>query len=138
MTNLKRTGTLLGPVFVLVVTVGCSVQTLRAEDCPQGSSREQLECLSQAIDGEQKTLDALYNAALAALPDEHPSDVRKAQSQLVKAEAAWNAYVRENCAYIGGAEGGSDSWVTDFMARCQLDETRRRIEFFRHPPSAGN
>ena len=106
--------------------------------CAQAGDRAQVECLSTAIDAAQTDLDGLYQAALAKLPDNDPSDIRKGKAQLVKAQDAWAAYMRENCAYIGAAEGGSNLWVTNFAARCQLDEIRQRIAFFRLPPSAGN
>jgi uncharacterized protein YecT (DUF1311 family) len=104
------------------------------DDCAQASDRAQVECLSAAIDAARKNLDGLYEAALAKLPENDPSDTRKGKAQLIKAQNAWAEYIRENCAYIGAAEGGSNLWVTNFAARCQLGEIRQRIAFFKHMP----
>jgi uncharacterized protein YecT (DUF1311 family) len=123
---------------VAVILLAWSPLAHAADDCAQASGREQVQCLSDKIDAADTVLDTLYSAVLAKLPDNDPSDTRKSKAQLVKAEDAWRNYVDQNCAYIGAAEGGSNLWVTNFMARCQLDEIRKRIDFFRFPTTAGN
>lgn len=95
------------------------------------------QCLGKELIRLQGKLQKLYNDALAKMPAESPFDVRKARGQLVKAETAWQTYVNENCAYVGGLQGGNNGWVTAFESQCLIRETQARIEFFMHLPTGG-
>jgi hypothetical protein len=68
---------------------------------------------------------------MAKMPESDPSDRRKNRDQLIRAQTAWQAYVEEDCAYVGGAEGGSNLWVTNFANRCELRDIRERSRFLR-------
>jgi uncharacterized protein YecT (DUF1311 family) len=107
-----------------------------AEDCAQAGDREQVECLSQKIDAARHDLQEIYNAALAKMPDSDPQDRRRNKVQLTQAQTAWQSYVDANCAFVGGVEGGSNQWITNFASRCQLDATRERISFLRKEAAA--
>lgn len=109
-----------------------------ADVCAQATDADQLACLSSALDTARADLDLAYRAALAAMPASDPGDRRKSRPQLAAAETAWRAYVDANCAYIGGTEGGSNAFVSNFAARCELDETAKRTAFLRRPATAAN
>ena len=102
-----------------------------ADICAQTSSREQLECLAGETTRLQGVLDGLYSAILAKLPDHDPADKRRDRAQLVRAEDAWKVYVDQNCTFAGAAEGGSNSWVSNFISRCEIDELGKRIAFLK-------
>ena len=112
-----------------------SAHAQRASACQGGSHPDQMDCVAVSIDYANLVLDRLYQAALAKLPATGPNDIRKQRSQLVKAEDAWRAYANGQCAFVGGQEGGSNSWVSQFASQCLLDETDKRIAFFQHPSS---
>jgi uncharacterized protein YecT (DUF1311 family) len=102
---------------------------LAQDVCSQSADREQIECLSQKVDTARARLSTVYAAALAKMPVNDTDDVRKSRSQLNSAQTAWKAFVDANCAYVGGAEGGSNQWVTNFASRCQLQAIDDRIAF---------
>ncbi len=95
-------------------------------------SREgnELECLDLKIQSAEGELNQRFKDALAKLPDSHPEDNRKMKLQLEKAQAAWLNFRNEHCAHVGGIEGGSNKWVTQFAGECELKETLIRIKFF--------
>ena len=106
--------------------------------CDVADARQLATCLVFYIDTARSEIYTRYRAALATMPDADPTDRRKSKAQLIAAEAAWRTYVDAHCAYVGGAEGGSNQWVTIFAEQCELDETTKRIEFLRHPSWAEN
>jgi uncharacterized protein YecT (DUF1311 family) len=129
-------------LMMAVVVAGCVVALSHAARAQGGKPPECSgtpaaigACLDEQIKAEKATLDQLYSAALARAPVQDPTDARRSRAQLGKAEAAWADYVEANCAYVGGIEGGSNSWISVFAATCVRDAYLRRIEFFRHPPS---
>jgi hypothetical protein len=65
---------------------------------------------------------------LAWSPLGHAADVCAQPSDRAQAECLADKMV-------GAAEGGSNLWVTNFMARCAPDEIRKRIALSRHAPS---
>jgi uncharacterized protein YecT (DUF1311 family) len=117
--------TLLFACFLFLPLLQASAQ----DDCAQSGDREQIECLSQKIDAARAQLETVYTAALARMPANDPDDRRKSRVQLTSAQTAWQAFVEANCAYVGGAEGGSNQWVTNFASRCELQAIRERIVF---------
>ena len=126
----KRCRTLLLPVLAAFI-VACPADIKAQDDCAQGSDREQVVCLAQKIDIADQELEMVYRAVLAKMPENDPSDRRKNKDQLVKSQTAWKAFIQANCAYIGGDEGGSNLWVTNFASRCELRATRERTAFLR-------
>jgi len=74
---------------------------------------------------------------MAKMPENDPSDRRKNKDQLVKSQTAWKAFAQTNCACIGGDQGGSNLWVTNFASRCELQATRERTAFPRQKAAAG-
>ena len=108
---------------------------LAADESPCGGSHlEQMQCLEAEIEALNATLDNLYQATLAKLPDSDRTDSRKGKAQLVRAQEAWRKYRDEHCAFIGGIQGGSNLWVSHFAANCEISETRNRITFFENVP----
>ena len=92
---------------------------------------EQVECISKNIQELDKELNGTYQAALAAMPESDTTDSRKAREQLKKSQRAWLKYSSENCALIGGIEGGSNQWVTHFASLCYADAVVERIKFLK-------
>ena len=44
---------------------------------------------------------------------------------------AWRDYKKAQCAFYGATEGGSDSWKNAFAGMCEVDETLKRIAYFK-------
>jgi uncharacterized protein YecT (DUF1311 family) len=121
-------------IFTLQITAIAWFPRASAQDvCAQPSDREQADCLAHSIDAARQELQTAYQAALTRMLDDDPTDRRKDRQQLVQAQNAWQAYVLANCAYVGGAEGGSNLWVTNFASRCELQAVQERTEFLRNP-----
>ena len=108
----------------------------KSASCDGLDHPQEIACIAKDISEKKARLDSLYHAALSKLSDHDPNDNRRSRSQLEKSETAWSQYVEENCAYVGGQEGGSNSWVTYFSELCLVDEYDARITFFRDPPSS--
>jgi uncharacterized protein YecT (DUF1311 family) len=122
-------------IVLLAVVAWLPAAAHAADECDQTPAVAMADCLDQAISAEKAVLDQLYSAALAKASDNDTQDIRKSKVQLVKAQTAWGAYVQENCAYVGGIEGGANLWVSIFAQQCVRSEYAARIAFFRHPPS---
>ena len=104
----------------------------RPETACEGADHiSQVRCLGLQIDRLNTELDSAYRQALNARPEKDGSDSRKDRDQLQKSQLVWLKYKDENCALIGGLEGGSNLWVTDFTAQCEKDEIQKRIEFLK-------
>ncbi|NWB28424.1 lysozyme inhibitor LprI family protein [Pseudomonas gingeri] len=118
-----------------LVGVGCCLSAAADENaCSSSSSLGVAQCSAEKLKQLEEQLDSSYTAALEKLPDTSRWDVRKTKGQLIKAQAAWKSYRDENCSYMGGLQGGDNIMVTQFSDDCALDETRKRIEFFRDLP----
>lgn len=105
---------------------------LAQENCDRYvSNMEQVECISKNIKELDKELNSTYQAALAAMPESDTTDSRKGRDQLKKSQRAWLKYSFENCALIGGIEGGSNLWVTHFSGLCYADAVAERIKFLK-------
>ena len=127
----------LGSIAVAATIVGIHGTAYAADECDVSPDIAVAQCLNKRIKSLNITVDQLYNSALANMPVTDELDTRKSKAQLVKAQDAWKTYVQENCAYVGGLEGGGNLWATIFSEQCLRDEYRRRIDFFAHPPSNG-
>lgn len=92
------------------------------------------KCVGVKISASSAELEKYYQTALTNLPDTDNDDDRKTKAQLIKAQAAWKVFVDEQCKYVGGLQGGSSLYVSTFDDECILDETGKRIEFFKHLP----
>lgn len=101
------------------------------------SSLGDAQCAAQKLTNLDAELESVYQAALEKLPDVSHRDIRKAKDQLRKAQSAWYIYRDENCDYVGGLQGGNNMSVTEFSTECALEETEKRIDFFRHLPLGG-
>lgn len=102
-------------------------------NCTEPSDQQQLfECRAKLQAEKSKVLDVLFAAALKRLPESGELDSRKARQQLVLAQKAWRDYVDKNCDFIGGQQGGSNPWVSYFAAECVIEETQKRIDFFKN------
>jgi len=119
----------------LAVIAWLPVAAHAADECDQTPAIAMADCLAHAISAEKAELDQLYSVALAKMPDNDPQDLRKSKAQLAAAQTTWGAYVQENCAYVGGLEGGANLWVSIFAQQCLRSEYAARIAFFQHPPS---
>jgi uncharacterized protein YecT (DUF1311 family) len=104
------------------------------DPCTLNYHLAQVQCLMKKIEAAEVELDNFFNAVLTQLPDTDPYDTRKGKAQLRKAQDAWRIYRNEHCAFIGGIQGGSNLWVTHFSGDCELEETNKRIEFFKSVP----
>lgn len=105
--------------------------TLAASDCGGRAHLEEVQCLArylQWLDGE---LNRAYQIALAKTPVKGVTDDRKSREQLRRSQRAWLKYKDENCALIGGLEGGSSLWVTHYAGLCEEREVKDRIKFLR-------
>jgi uncharacterized protein YecT (DUF1311 family) len=103
----------------------------------QSGSVETGQCAEERFQAIEKQLGLSYQDALEKLPETDSSDDRKTKDQLKKAQNAWKIYRSENCNYIGGIEGGSSLWISIFSTECAIEETKKRIEFFKNLPMAG-
>jgi uncharacterized protein YecT (DUF1311 family) len=88
-----------------------------------------VRCIQRTIDLLNEKVDSAYRKALYARPERDDFDLRKNRDQLRKSQVAWLAYKDENCTLVGGLEGGSNLWVTQFSAECEIDEIEKRIDF---------
>jgi uncharacterized protein YecT (DUF1311 family) len=100
-------------------------------DCDGGSTAEQVRCIGTQLKALDQELNRVYKLALTALPAKDDQDSRKEQEQLRKSQRAWLRYKDDNCALVGGLEGGSNLSVTHFAALCEKEEVERRIEFLK-------
>jgi uncharacterized protein YecT (DUF1311 family) len=91
------------------------------------------KCLGAKLSAADEEVERAFQVALAELPESDSEDTRKGRAQLRKAQEAWRAFANENCAYVGGLEGGSSLWVTTSAMECQLKEDKKRIAFFHNP-----
>jgi uncharacterized protein YecT (DUF1311 family) len=55
---------------------------------------------------------------------------------LIQSQAAWQTYVDESCAYIGGV-AGRNLWIAIITVQCLMRETRSRIDALGHLPTGG-
>ena len=123
---------------IFSMLIGWTTLAYAGDDpCDREGHLAAVQCFSKELVAAEAVLDGLYKNELGKLPDSDPSDIRKGKAQLVKAQAAWKLYVEEHCNLVGGLQGGSNLWVTDFAARCTLDEINQRIKFFRNFPDGG-
>ena len=111
-------------------------QELTVDPCAQ-SHLAYAKCVGKSLEAANAEVDRAYQSALAELPESDPNDTRKGRNQLRRAQEAWRNYVTEQCAFVGGVQGGSNLWVTTFAGECELKETAKRLEFFRNPPRGG-
>ncbi|NWD66707.1 DUF1311 domain-containing protein [Pseudomonas gingeri] len=126
-------------LFFLIVGLGGCMSAM-ADDGPcstQSSSLETAQCSAEKLKYLEQKLDFSYEAALKTLPDTSRWDIRKTKGQLIKAQSAWRIYMEENCSYVGGLQGGNNMMVTEFSNECSLQETEKRIDFFRDLPKGG-
>ena len=95
------------------------------------------KCRDKLMIEKSKALNDLYAAALESEPEPSGQDNRKGKPQLILSQKAWQTYVDANCNYVGGKQGGSNQWVSYFAQECMLEETQKRIDFFKNPPHGG-
>lgn len=102
-----------------------------ATDCDKAfpDHMPDVQCITEANKKLDDQLNQSYQAALKTLPVQDQWDTRKNQEQLRKSQRAWLKYRDENCTLIGGLQGGSNLWVTQFAATCESAETKLRIKF---------
>jgi uncharacterized protein YecT (DUF1311 family) len=99
--------------------------------CEGKSNFEQVQCISKRLQDLDRELNRVYKLALEAMPEKSNSDHRKEQEQLRKSQRAWLKYKDDNCALVGGLEGGSNLWVTHFAGLCEEKEVSSRIVFLK-------
>lgn len=122
-------------LLVLLLPVASMAQETTADPCTLEYHLAQVQCLGKKIEMAELELAKIFDATLAQLPDVDPNDdARKSKTQLRKAQDAWCSYRNQHCAFIGGIQGGSSLWITHFAGDCALEETNKRIEFFKHVP----
>ncbi|MHB1701064.1 MAG: lysozyme inhibitor LprI family protein [Acidobacteriaceae bacterium] len=126
-------------LFIFIFTSGTSNSFANETVCANAPTQvAYLGCLSSHLKNEQKNLRAYYENALKQMPkDSSFNDRRKTQSQLKKSQNAWMTYINENCAYIGGLQGGSSLMIDIFEEECLVNSTKSRINFFQHLPTGG-
>lgn len=125
-------------LFVLFGLGGCMNAIADDDPCStQNNSLEAAQCQIERLKHLETELNARYQEALEKLPDTNVWDARQTKDQLKKAQSAWRVYRDENCSYVGGLQGGSGRWVTIFAVDCDLEETEKRIDFFKHLPAGG-
>lgn len=131
------TGLLVGFLLVLV-PAAAAAQGVQENPCANTPDHRAFsECEGNLYAAAQEKLKKTFEAALSRVPEADPSDSRKGRAQLHKAQEAWQHYISEHCAFVGGLEGGSNSWVTTFATECELQEMRNRIQFLTHLPQGG-
>lgn len=88
-----------------------------------------LHCKGRDLEALGKRLNRVFQRALKTLPEKDGQDSRKEQEQLRKSQRAWLQYKSENCALVGGLEGGGNQWVSYFGALCEEKMLVERIKF---------
>jgi uncharacterized protein YecT (DUF1311 family) len=131
--EMKVKHTLRAALMTSALLISCSAMADSAiENCDSDDNNfDQMACLSRNLDKLDKELNATYQAALAAMPKTSDDDNRKEQQQLRKSQRAWLKYKDENCALVGGLEGGNNRWVGKFSAMCEVDAVTDRIKFLK-------
>ncbi len=125
-------------VFIFIVLGGCANAIADDNPCTVGKgSLGTAQCKAEKLKSLEKELDADYQEALGKLPDSSEWDIRQTKAQLEKSQRSWLVYRNENCSYVGGLQGGSNIWVTIFADDCAIEETERRIVFFKNLPTGG-
>ena len=102
-----------------------------ADECAKAfpDHMSEVQCITQESKRLDEELNTAYQAALAARPEINEWDNRKNKEQLRKSQRAWLKFKEENCTLIGGLEGGSNLWVTQFIAQCENEEIVNRVKF---------
>lgn len=121
----------LRPFLFVFFTAAVAPCALANDECDRAfpDHISEVQCITQAnkkLDGQ---LNQAYQAALGARPKQDQWDMRKNQEQLRKSQRAWLKFREENCALVGGLEGGSNLSVTQFISSCESEETKSRIKF---------
>ena len=116
--------------LLLTVLLSSSIAIADENTCMSKAQShvEQDQCQAAQLDRLDNALNAIYPAALSALPNDDV-DSRKNQEQLRKSQRAWLAYVQENCTLEGALEGGSGAWVSTFSVACKIEAFRKRIAY---------
>jgi uncharacterized protein YecT (DUF1311 family) len=123
---------------LLLAALVCPFESQADEDdCKSGAAIGLLRCFDPKLAELRKQLDQSYNRVLDKMPNASSFDDRKTAEQLRKSQSAWEAYAKENCAFIGGLRGGSNAWVSVFATQCLIREIQSRIDFLEHLPSGG-
>jgi len=105
-------------------------EDIDCEDPPTAFDRKM--CNGIEIQRLDKELNSVLEKALAATPkDGTTNDKRKERQQLIESQDAWNKFREENCAFIGGLEGGNNQWVTIFSQMCEKEMLEDRIKFLK-------
>ncbi len=105
--------------------------TMKDHGCGGEGLHEDSRCLSRYLDWLDSQLNAVYRRALAKLPERDEMDVRKEREQLRKSQRAWLKFKDDNCALVGGLEGGSNLNVTFSGMICMENELKQRIQFLK-------
>ena len=116
--------------FLILIMPGYS---FAASECDSKfpDHMSEVQCINQESKKLDDELNSAYKAALAARPEKDQWDSRKNSEQLRKSQRAWLKFKEENCTLIGGLEGGSNLWVSEFDSQCVKDETVARTRFLR-------
>ncbi|MYM93996.1 lysozyme inhibitor LprI family protein [Duganella vulcania] len=104
-----------------------------ADECDKSfpDHMSEVQCINQLNKKLDDELNIAYKAALVVRPEKDQWDIRKNSEQLRKSQRAWLKFKEENCALIGGLEGGSNLSVSEFDSRCLQEETIARTKFLR-------
>ncbi len=121
------------PFLAAIVLATAPIHAAAKDPC----NIEEAACLSALIKTQDQELNRVYQLAINAMPEKDLNDNRKARQQLLKSQRAWLQYRNENCALVGGQEGGDNRWVAHFAALCQRKETDARIAFLKAFLAAG-
>jgi len=118
---------------LIILAYMSTVTTAEAEDCDNysGDHIRQVQCISSRIQNLDSELNEVYKQALGMLPEKETQDERKEKEQLRKSQRAWLKFKDENCALIGGLQGGNNLWVTHFAALCEEQQLKERIQFLK-------
>jgi uncharacterized protein YecT (DUF1311 family) len=122
---------LLKPSLFVGLIVAVSSNAFAASNCdkPFTDHMSEVQCIAQAKKDLDDQLNQAYQAALKVRLMQDQRDTRKNQEQLRKSQRAWLKYREENCALVGGLQGGNNLWVTQFVDTCESKETKSRIGF---------
>lgn len=100
-----------------------------AEECEAGANLPGVQCMAQLQMKQDRSLNAVYRAAIRALPENDSWDNRRNRAQLVKAQRAWLQYRTKHCTVVGAQEGGSNMSITFASQLCESSLTEERIRF---------
>ncbi len=116
---------------LVLILIACTSGAHAKDPCDGTDHLSEVQCTAVDVRRLNVELDEVHEKALESRPEQDDWESRKTRDQLRKSQAAWLQYKEENCVLVGGLEGGSNLWVSDFAQQCDKQEIENRIDFLK-------